>query len=243
MKVYKSQTKGLQKAPGCPKPKSGQFYQHFTAGEAARQTASQAQERLLLSTLGLFQKVTGCPKPKSSQFCKQFTDWEASQPASQAQDMLVLSTLCLSGTHYYVCMYECMYVCMYVCTYVCTYVSLSPTHRGQFCQQVTYGQAAFLEGQIPKKGLRRDPGLHKPKTGQFYLQLTYELVSLVFKLPQIPYKNLQKAPGPPKLKRDITHWLGGWLAGSGCFGSILGGTITKVPTLSLNQLAKSSPFF
>ena len=105
------------------------------------------------------------------------------------------------------------------------------------------GKLLYLEGQIPKKGLRRHPGLHKPKTGQFYLQLTYELVSLVFKLPQIPYKNLQKAPGPPKLKRDITHWLGGWLAGSGCFGSILGGTITKVPTLSLNQLAKSSPFF
>ena len=75
----------------------------------------------------------------------------ASQPASQAQDMLVLSTLCLSGTHYYVCMYECMYVCMYVCTYVCTYVSLSPTHRGQFCQQVTYGQAALFGGPNPEK--------------------------------------------------------------------------------------------
>ncbi len=96
--------KGLQKAPGRPKPKSGQFYQQFTDGEAARQTASQAQERLVLSKLGLFPKVPGRPKPKSSQFYKHFTDWEASQPASQAQDMLVLSTLGLYGTHY-VCMY------------------------------------------------------------------------------------------------------------------------------------------
>ena len=212
MKVYKSQTKGLQKAPGCPKPKSGQFYQHFTAGEAARQTASQAQERLLLSTLGLFQKVTGCPKPKSSQFYKQFTDWEASQPASQPSAGHARSIHTLPLWDSLLCMYVRMYVCMYVCTYVCTYVSLSPTHRGQFCQQVTYGQAAFLEGQIPKKGLRRDPGLHKPKTGQFYLQLTYELVSLVFKLPQIPNKNLQKAPGPPKLKRAIlAGGLASWL--------------------------------
>ena len=158
--------KGLQKATSRPKPKSGQFYQQFTDGEAARQTASQAQERLVLSKLGLFPKVPGCPKPKSSQFYKQFTDWEASQPASQpsAGHARSIHTWPLWDS-----------LCMYVCMYVCTYVSLSPT-AASFTSKPHIGKPLFWRAQIPKKGLRRDPGLHKPKTGQLYLQLTYELV-------------------------------------------------------------------
>ena len=105
--------------------------------QADSQPSSACSKRLLVA-----------PSPKVVSFISNSQIGKpASQPASQAQDMLVLSTLCLSGTHYYVC----MYVCMYGCTYVCTYVSLSPTHRGQFCQQVTYGQAALFGGPNPEK--------------------------------------------------------------------------------------------
>ena len=45
-----------------------------------------------------------------------------SQPAGQAPDSFILSTLGLSGP--YVGMYVCVYACMYACTYVCTYVRM-----------------------------------------------------------------------------------------------------------------------
>ena len=46
--------KGLQKACGRPKPKSGQFNQQLThIGKPASQRASQAHDRLVLYTLGL----------------------------------------------------------------------------------------------------------------------------------------------------------------------------------------------
>ena len=77
--------------------------------QADSQPSSACSKRLLVA-----------PSPKVVSFVSNSQIGKpASQPASQAQDMLVLSTLCLSGTHYYVCMYECMYVCMYVCMYIC----------------------------------------------------------------------------------------------------------------------------
>ena len=75
----------------------------------------------------------------------------ASQPAKRRTCSFYPLFASLGLTTMYVCTNVCMYVCMYVCTYVCTYVSLSPTHRGQFCQQVTYGQAALFGGPNPEK--------------------------------------------------------------------------------------------
>ena len=50
----KSHKKSPQKAPGRPKPKSGQFNQQLThIGKPASQRASQAHDRLVLYTLGL----------------------------------------------------------------------------------------------------------------------------------------------------------------------------------------------
>ena len=69
-KASERHIKGFQKAPGCPKPNSCQFYQQLTYWEAAFLKGTNSRKKG-------FQKATGRPRPKSGQFYQQLTYWEA----------------------------------------------------------------------------------------------------------------------------------------------------------------------
>ncbi len=72
-----------------------------------------------------------------------------------------------------------LWVCMCVCMYVCRDVNPKKRHpKGSWSNQSKKWPthilgSRFFEGpQIPKKGLQKAPGRPKPKSGQFYQQLT-----------------------------------------------------------------------